>query len=908
MITLQKLLIIFTIGLISVEMFAYDGMPTPPLHIEGRWLKDPTGKNIMLHGWMQPNDSYFNGRLFNNPTTFTPEDCASALNMFNKMAEFLTDTSSLFGYDHGWKSSFVRIGAPGDGWDDYGLVDTALFKRAWDNLYIPYIDYCRSRGLYVVLIGSVPSPEFMGAQYKANLIAYWKWIASYPGLKNVDNVMFEICNEPVDIESELGNDDWGSWKDEHDKAISVYMQDIVDTIRATGAENIIWVPGLVWQAKLKSFAKYPITGTNIGYAGHRYPVGANDAEEITNSFNNDWKLCSDKYPVIVTEGSWHTMGIDQGLRTGTTEVFGSTIKKLYDEAGNISWMAGMIGEVIGGVDEGLSPDQWTYSNVNCGRAAFHWWSEYSWCAPDDGTPKFESALVTEDNPKQIKVLFNRSIIDSGNFDGFAVKVDNQAVTIDSVVLGDTNQLVIHLSKSILKDNEVTLSYGNGNVVSVYEKNLVEISNELVDNLLKGASPRMVELKTNEDGDTLMVKFNKKMLLPSDFSSLTLNAEYNGNIDITILQSSYFDNDSTLLLFSLDDQVYGDYSLSLSYSGNKISSSDSGLLKTFSGFPVTNCSQSLPVTINTGKIESDGKTGIFEFSKPLSMVTEHSTFTLKVNDKNVSFLDFYSFHNTIRFTLPDNLHFGDNATLSYTPGNVTAADLGLLEGFSDFPVTNLVGEPEWIQVSGRVEAENYSVQSGIQTENTSDDGGGLNVGWIDNGDWMEYGIENNSSATYFEISFRIAAPSSDGKFDYYLDNKRIGQVDVPSSGGWQNWQSVVKNMTISPGKHYLKLVATSAGFNINYIDIHALITGVETMYDNGINIYPNPVSDRMIICSEDFQYNNVEIFDIMGNTVLSKSAAYEPELYLPVSLPNGMYIVKISNGSQFRYKRIVIKND
>jgi pimeloyl-ACP methyl ester carboxylesterase len=43
------------------------------------------------------------------------------------------------------------------------------------------------------------------------------------------------------------------------------------------------------------------------------------------------------------------------------------------------------------------------------------------------------------------------------------------------------------------------------------------------------------------------------------------------------------------------------------------------------------------------------------------------------------------------------------------------------------------------IPGKVEAEGYSSANGIQTENTADAGGGQNVGYIDNGDWMEYSV-------------------------------------------------------------------------------------------------------------------------------------------------------------------------
>src|ERR1035437_1189486 len=253
---------------------------------------------------------------------------------------------------------------------------------------------------------------------------------------------------------------------------------------------------------------------------------------------------------------------------------------------------------------------------------------------------------------------SKSIVDSSHFKGFTVKIDNQVVTIDSVVLGNTNQLVINLSNSILKENGITLSYNNGNVVSVYGKNLINFKDTLVDNLLKGASPRIVELKTDEDGDTLTAKFNMKMKLPSDISVLALKAEYNGNKSIPISESSFFNNDSTLLLFSLVGHVYADYKLLLSYSGNNIISSDNGLLKTFSDTLVTNNSKGLPVQIDTGKIGTDGLSGMLKFSKPLALITKQSSFTFKVNKKSVSFNNLYSFNNTILFTLSNSLHYGD----------------------------------------------------------------------------------------------------------------------------------------------------------------------------------------------------------------------------------------------------------
>jgi len=44
---------------------------------------------------------------------------------------------------------------------------------------------------------------------QSRLMTFWEKVSSAPGVKNADNIMFELMNEPVLIESVPGNDDWG---------------------------------------------------------------------------------------------------------------------------------------------------------------------------------------------------------------------------------------------------------------------------------------------------------------------------------------------------------------------------------------------------------------------------------------------------------------------------------------------------------------------------------------------------------------------------------------------------------------------------------------------------------------------------------------------------------------------------
>ena len=86
-----------------------------------------------------------------------------------------------------------------------------------------------------------------------------------------------------------------------------------------------------------------------------------------------------------------------------------------------------------------------------------------------------------------------------------------------------------------------------------------------------------------------------------------------------------------------------------------------------------------------------------------------------------------------------------------------------------------------------------------------------------------------------------------------------------------------------------------------------ITGIDEVSSSNVIIYPNPVSTEMVIRSADFQYNEIEIMDMSGRTVLRKAVTYEPELRVPVNLSNGMYLVKMSNGKQSQIQRILVVN-
>lgn len=114
-----------------------------------------------------------------------------------------------------------------------------------------------------------------------------------------------------------------------------------------------------------------------------------------------------------------------------------------------------------------------------------------------------------------------------------------------------------------------------------------------------------------------------------------------------------------------------------------------------------------------------------------------------------------------------------------------------------------------------EAEDYSLMQGIQSEATSDDGGGQNVGWVDAGDWLTYPVEIPSNGTY-RVEYRVASPAGGTlSLDSDAGGTTYGSVDIPSTGGWQNWETINHTVQLRAGTHTFGIYAVTGGWNLNW---------------------------------------------------------------------------------------------
>ncbi|MEV4455480.1 family 43 glycosylhydrolase [Microbispora sp. NPDC049633] len=119
---------------------------------------------------------------------------------------------------------------------------------------------------------------------------------------------------------------------------------------------------------------------------------------------------------------------------------------------------------------------------------------------------------------------------------------------------------------------------------------------------------------------------------------------------------------------------------------------------------------------------------------------------------------------------------------------------------------------------RQEAETIAWESGVETEPSNE--GGMNVGFIDNGDYIKVkGVAFGTGARSF--SARVASGSAGGKIEVRRDSVSgtlMGTCDVPGTGGWQTWTTVSCPVTGATGTHDLYLRFTGGSgylMNVNW---------------------------------------------------------------------------------------------
>ena len=430
-----------------ITIWAQGVKPLPTLHVEGRWLVDKHGNQVVLHGVMDTPSSYFNDGRWHGTKTGSWQDSqgvwhdvwddynetgrVNCLNYFEKLFTGMEQAKcNVFRLhmDPAWTNdgSITATGftknAEGktidpNGQEVGGEADISHFSetlyRHWlPTLYLELVKKAMNHGMFVVVRppGVCPGNLKVSDYYNQYLMLIWDIFSQQDFVKqHAGQISIELANEPVSIKNAQNQDDL--------KALHDFFQPIVDKIRANGFTGIIWVPGTSWQQNYTSYVQYPIIGDNIGYAVHDYngwygcddkDLSASDVPEATKKkidyFHSQVPVV-DTNPVIITEIDWSPENPNaQGhynehgvwvlpnygtWATGRTSVWGNITKGVYDHFGNISMTLSGTGCLLD-IDKLLSTNT-AYPAFDglaeaCGKACMDWYSEYynvNWPHADD---------------------------------------------------------------------------------------------------------------------------------------------------------------------------------------------------------------------------------------------------------------------------------------------------------------------------------------------------------------------------------------------------------------------------------------------------------------------------------------------------------------------------------------------
>ncbi|WP_100444460.1 carbohydrate-binding protein [Glycomyces xiaoerkulensis] len=132
-----------------------------------------------------------------------------------------------------------------------------------------------------------------------------------------------------------------------------------------------------------------------------------------------------------------------------------------------------------------------------------------------------------------------------------------------------------------------------------------------------------------------------------------------------------------------------------------------------------------------------------------------------------------------------------------------------------PTTSEPSEPgDGRDAYSRIEAESFDAENGVGVEATSDSGGGENLGWIGDGDWVRFDEVDFGSSAPADFVARVASGAGagvSGLVEVRIDSRSsepIGSFAVGDTGGWQSWQSIPGNVSAVTGTHTVYLTFTS----------------------------------------------------------------------------------------------------
>ncbi len=273
----------------------YDATANGPYSVKGNTIVGANGQQYLLHGIARDGLEY-------NCSGEGPLDAQHLA----YLGTGVNTTSGTY-----WGANTVRLPLS-EGFWLYGAPGYPCSAAQYQNTVKRVVDTLTMLKLNVLLDlqwtdagGQAGQGGGPWAMPDANSVTFWQQVA--PLYKDYSNVLFEAYNEPhpsawscwasaCTMTGDTGYSDDCHCTKSFTYA-SVGMQALVDTIRGTGANNLVVIGGMNWGYDLSQLATYKLTGASIVYDTHPYPY----TDKQANTWDAAFGIPSRTYPVISAE-------------------------------------------------------------------------------------------------------------------------------------------------------------------------------------------------------------------------------------------------------------------------------------------------------------------------------------------------------------------------------------------------------------------------------------------------------------------------------------------------------------------------------------------------------------------------------------------------------------------------------
>jgi len=122
---------------------------------------------------------------------------------------------------------------------------------------------------------------------------------------------------------------------------------------------------------------------------------------------------------------------------------------------------------------------------------------------------------------------------------------------------------------------------------------------------------------------------------------------------------------------------------------------------------------------------------------------------------------------------------------------------------------------------------------LDAEPTTDVGGGCNVGWTNDGEWLEWDVVSvGPNPVVYDLVARAASGEAGASFRILVDGVDATGTLVPAALGWQEFQNLTTSgIVLNPGRHVVRVRFNGPFVNLNWIELAKVreilpVTGIQ----------------------------------------------------------------------------------